>query len=196
MTYEVMKARVGAIKKLERVLMRSLSEEEKNYVTENGIVQFLNDYLKIPLERWELMVEIQSYIADYFTADAESPEASQIVLEELKKIYLANANKSGNKSTTSVKIGDPENLGTKIRYPEDTNQCSDEDLIQGCKFDSNSSFEDSALERLKRGEPVTSSLEKVLPLYTKAIDLLNELPDFRGIEIFSDNDNAKIVLLK
>ena len=192
MTYEVMKARVGAIKKLERVLMRSLSEVEKNYVTENGIVQFLNDYLKIPLERWELMLEIQSYIAAYFTADVV-PEASSVVLEELKKIL---AKSPDDKSTTSVKIGDPENLGTKIRYPEDTNQCSDEDLIQGCKFDSNSSFEDSALECLKRGEPVTSSLEKVLPLYTKVLDLLDELPNFRGIELFSDNDNAKIVLLK
>lgn len=192
MTYEVMKARVGAIKKLERVLMRSLSAVEKNYVTENGIVQFLNDYLKIPLERWELMLEIQSYIAAYFTANAV-PEASSVVLEELKKIL---AKSHDDKSTTSVKIGDPENLGTKIRYPEDTNQCSDEDLIQGCQFDSDGKAADSTEECQKQDKQVTSSLEDASPLYTKALNLIDGLPDCKGVGLLIDNDNVEIVLLK
>ena len=194
MTYETIKARMGAVKKLERILLRPLTDEEKDYVIEHGIHDFMSKYLNMSADDWEHLFNVQAFITEYFIDSEKACKNDSViptVVNVLKRI-LADL----TPAVSSVRIGRQEDLGTQIRYPEDSKQCTEDELVKGCQFNPEPDSDTDIMKRIQQGEVFTVPVEKAFQLYPGLLKLAETDSSIKGVGIFADNDDAIISLLK
>lgn len=79
MNYELMKARINGIEKLEKNMMRSLTDEEKTFVMENGVDSFIEDKLGFDHDDDFTFKRIKTLISSYCTQNYD-----EFVKEALK----------------------------------------------------------------------------------------------------------------